>query len=180
MSRGVAVLLSAAPREAGSLQSKNFLAHAAGEHKPPELKAPSDASRHCPPLQHEHMQSSLPPQGGGGGQALESSNLAMTLPGDPSGTIISFADRHLPNSVEHVSVLHDSGDLALKEKCTYTLSDAGQPGQKAASQQEQSQFTTSLHGSGGGGGDVGGRSTLTLTLIFWPYPQWSHVACPPR
>ena len=70
--RIVAVLLSAVPRDVGSGHSKKRWAHSACEHEAPspEVNVPSDASRHPAAVQHEHMQSS-PPQGGGGGQAME-------------------------------------------------------------------------------------------------------------
>jgi len=75
-SRIVAVLLSAAPRDAGSGHWKKRWAHSACEHEAPspEVNIPSDMSRHPAAVQHEHLQS-LPPQGGGGGgeQADDSS-----------------------------------------------------------------------------------------------------------
>jgi hypothetical protein len=42
--------------------------------------------------------------------------------------------------------------------------------------------TVTAEGGGDGvnGGGAGGRSRLTLTLIFCPNMQWSHVASPPR
>jgi len=90
------------------------------------------------------------------------------------------AGGHLANRCEQAAASHDAADAALKEKCTYTLCDAGQPGHVAASQQEQSQSLTKLQGSGGGGGDAGGRPELTLTLIFCPWSQWSHLVLPGR
>eukprot|EP00964_Phaeocystis_antarctica_P025928 scaffold14587_cov55-Phaeocystis_antarctica.AAC.5 len=87
---------------------------------------------------------------------------------------------YLANRDEQAAALHDSADAALNLSCTYTLWDAGKPGHSAALQQEHSQLLTKLQGSGGAGGDVDGRPRLTLTLIFCPNTQWSHVACPPR
>ena len=240
------MLLSAALRDVGSGHSKKRWAHSAGEHAPPfpEANTPSNGSRHSSLVQHEHIQS-LPPHGGGGGQALERSKRTTTLPGEFAGSAIAPSDGHLrtvhtqerwlvighfspnPSGVgysaaprlyssawlicrcacsltcsgpqplwpsrclgvlaarlanrdEQAAASHDSADSAWKEKCTYTLRDAGQPGHVAASQQEQSQLSTKLQRSSGAGGGVGGRLRLTLTLIFCPYKQWSHVDCPPR
>jgi len=108
----------------------------------------------------------------------------MTLPGEFTGSFMLPAAGHLGNRDEQAAASHDSADSALKEKCTYTLWDAGQPGHPpaatVASQQEQSQSLTKLQGSGGGGGAAGGRPRLTLTLIFWPWSQWSHLVLPCR
>ena len=103
-SRIVAVLLSPAPRDVGSGHRKKRWAHSACEHEAPspEVNVPSDASRHTAAMQHEHLQSS-PPQGDGrgGGQAVESSKEALTLPGEFSfvGLDISPGDGHLRSNV---------------------------------------------------------------------------------
>ena len=92
------MLLSPAPRDAGSGHWKKRLAHSSAEHDAPspEVNVPSDASRHPSAVQHEHLQSSSP-QGGGGGQATEASKWALTLPGEFEfdGAAISPGDGHL-------------------------------------------------------------------------------------
>eukprot|EP00964_Phaeocystis_antarctica_P025930 scaffold14588_cov59-Phaeocystis_antarctica.AAC.1 len=87
---------------------------------------------------------------------------------------------YLANRDEQAAALHDSADAALNLSCTYTLCDAGNPGHTAASQQEHSQLSRKLQALGGG--DGGGRSPvpLTMTLIFCPNSQWSHLALPGR
>ena len=94
------MLLSPAPRDVGSGHRKKRLAHSAAEHDAPspEVNVPSDASRHPSAVQHEHWQSSSPQgDGGGGGQASESSKWALTLPGEFEfdGAAISPGDGHL-------------------------------------------------------------------------------------
>ena len=97
------MLLSPAPRDAGSGHWKKRLAHSAAEHEAPSPEVnvpPSDASRHLAnrAVQHEHSQSKSPQgDGGGGGQATESSKWALTLPGEFEfdGAAISPGDGHL-------------------------------------------------------------------------------------
>ena len=94
------MLLSPAPRDVGSGHWKKRLAHSAAEHDAPspEVNVPSDASRHPAAVQHEHSQLSSPQgDGGGGGQATESSKWALTLPGEFEfdGAAISPGDGHL-------------------------------------------------------------------------------------
>jgi hypothetical protein len=90
------------------------------------------------------------------------------------------AGGHLANRCEQAAASHDAADAALNLSCTYTLCDAGKPGHSKASQQEHSQLSSKLQALGGG--DGGGRSPvpLTMTLIFCPNSQWSHLALPPR
>ena len=111
-SRTVAVLLSPAPRDVGLGHWKKRWAHSADEQvaPSPEVNLPSGsispgASRHpCAALQHEHMQS-LPPHGGGGGQAVDSSKLAMTLPG-----VFAFAGSAIDPSEGHLHAIHARGE----------------------------------------------------------------------